>query len=49
MPGRGGGGLVKPPLHKSESIEAIDMKLGGQVEHYKLIIINRIHVIMTSP
>ena len=29
-PGRGGGGgLQKPPLHKSESIDAIDMKLGG--------------------
>ena len=25
----GGGGLQKPPLHKSESIDAIDMKLGG--------------------
>ena len=25
----GGGGLQKPPLHKSESVDAIDMKLGG--------------------
>ena len=29
-----GGGLQKPHLHKSESIDAIDMKLGGYVEHY---------------
>ena len=25
----GGGGASKAPLHKSESIDAIDMKLGG--------------------
>ena len=32
----GGGGLQKPPppLHKSESVDAIDMKLGGWVQHY---------------
>ena len=28
-PGGGGGGLQKFPLHKSKSIDAIDMKLGG--------------------
>ena len=28
-PGGGGGGLQMPSLHKSESIDAIDMKLGG--------------------
>ena len=27
--GGGGGGLQKKPLHKSESIDAINMKLGG--------------------
>ena len=27
--GGGGGGLQKPLLHKSESIDAIVMKLGG--------------------
>ena len=34
VPWPGGGGLQKPPLHKSGSIDAIDMKLGGLVEHY---------------
>ena len=28
-PGGGGGGAQKSPLNKSESIDAIDMKLGG--------------------
>ena len=32
-PGGGGGGFKSPLLHKSESIDAIDMKLGGYVEH----------------
>ena len=27
--GGGGGGLQKPPLHKSDSIDAIDKKLVG--------------------
>ena len=51
VPGpKGGGGVQKPPplLHKSESVDAIDMKLGGLVEHYYLINYNRTHAIMTS-
>ena len=43
-----GGGGQKPPLHKSESIEAIVTKLGGWVEHYNLINFNVLHAIMTS-
>ena len=49
--GGGGGGFKSPPpplLHKSESVDAIDMKLGGLVEHYYLINYNRTHAIMTS-
>ena len=29
VPGPGGGGASKKTLHKSESIDAINMKLGG--------------------
>ena len=29
VPRPGGGGASKAPLHKSESIDAINMKLGG--------------------
>ena len=52
VPGPGGGGGFKspppPPLINPESIDAIVMKLGGQVEHYYLINFNRLHTIMTS-
>ena len=47
--GEGGGGLQKPfPLHKSESIDTIDRKLGGLIEHYYLINYYKTHAIMTS-
>ena len=48
VPGTGKGGGGGGGLHKSESIDAIVMKLGGQVEHYYLISFNRLHAIMTS-
>ena len=35
-------------LKSIESIPAIDMKLGGLVEHYYLINYNRTHSILTS-
>ena len=44
----GGGGLQKPHLNKSESIDAIDMKLGDLEEHYYPINYTRIHTIMTT-
>ena len=44
----GGGGLQKPPLHKSESIDTILMKLGGLVEHYNLTNFKVLHAIMMS-
>ena len=49
-PGGGGGGkggASKAPIHKSESIDAIVMKLGGWVEHYYVINFNRLHAFMT--
>ena len=40
--------LVSLTLFRLRGIDAIVMKLGGNVEHYYLINYNKIHAIMTS-